>query len=102
MLVLAGSVTLGGCAPSASVGEPGAVESWEWVHSVGGVTVLKNWHSNAIWPVSVASLGIPEKSNETALVATYPLLFGAGRTATVEVSGGVSSSQLPNGNAVSA
>lgn len=37
MLALAGAVTLGGCAPSASVGGPRAAESWEWVHSVGGI-----------------------------------------------------------------
>lgn len=38
MLAVASMTTLAGCTPSASVGGPGTAESWEWVHSVGGIT----------------------------------------------------------------
>lgn len=37
MLPVAAMTTLAGCTPSASFGGPGMAESWEWVHSVGGI-----------------------------------------------------------------
>lgn len=37
MLAFAGTMALGGCAPLAPVGGLQVAESWDWVHSVGGI-----------------------------------------------------------------